>query len=312
MFDIAVVGAIGIDTNIYLPGREIDFKVEANFTRNLDMVGQSGAYCAQGYARLGKKTVLIDTVGEDYHGEYIRQTLQQQGVDLQGLMIDTTGTRRSINIMYPDGRRKNFYDGRGHLTFQPDMKRMVNILKQCRAAHFSVLNWARYLLKPARDLKIPIACDLQDLTDINDPYRRDFIEAADILFFSGANFPDMKPVLKTLLHFKPDLLALIGLGARGCALVNQRKITWFPPFEPPFPVIDTNGAGDGLAVGFITSYWMDGYSIEDSARRGQISARYTCGLQGETARLIDTQTLDQFFNHYPRFSDDPVSETIDV
>ena len=30
------------------------------------------------------------------------------------------GTSRSINFMYGDGRRKNFYDGKSHLQLQPD------------------------------------------------------------------------------------------------------------------------------------------------------------------------------------------------
>lgn len=69
-FDVAVVGNAGIDTNIYLYGQEIDFSVEANFTQNLDCVGQAGGYAARGYAALGKRTAFIGALGEDYHGDY--------------------------------------------------------------------------------------------------------------------------------------------------------------------------------------------------------------------------------------------------
>ena len=67
-FDVAVVGNVGIDTNIYLYGNDIDFNVEANFSENLDYVGQAGGYTSRGYARLGKRTAFIGYVGDDYAG----------------------------------------------------------------------------------------------------------------------------------------------------------------------------------------------------------------------------------------------------
>ncbi len=61
------------------------------------------------------------------------------------------------------------------------------------------------------------------------------------------------------------------------------------------PVIDTNGAGDALAVGFLSSYVLDGYSLEDSIRRGQIAARYTCTQKASSANLITRDSLDRYF-----------------
>ena len=67
-----------------------------------------------------------------------------------------------------------------------------------------------------------------------------------------------------------------GMGAKGCALGTRDGIRYFDPINMDAPVIDTNGAGDGLAVGFLSSDVLGGYSLEDSIRRGQIAARYTC------------------------------------
>ena len=41
---VVVIGNIGIDTNVYLPGNAIDLLHEAIFTENLDTVGQAGAF----------------------------------------------------------------------------------------------------------------------------------------------------------------------------------------------------------------------------------------------------------------------------
>lgn len=54
-FDVAVVGNVGVDTNVYFYG-EPTFEQESNFTLNLDCVGQAGGYSARGFAQLGYRT----------------------------------------------------------------------------------------------------------------------------------------------------------------------------------------------------------------------------------------------------------------
>ena len=44
---------------------------------------------------------------------------------------------------------------------------------------------------------------------------------------------------------------------------------------------DINSVGDTLAVGFPTSYVLDGYPLRETVGRGQIAARYTCTLNHE-------------------------------
>nr|NIV34010.1 carbohydrate kinase family protein [Anaerolineae bacterium] len=109
-FEVVVVGNVGIDTNVYIAGSDIDFTVESNFTENLDYVGQAGGYSSRGYAQLGRRTAFIGYVGDDYQGQFIRREFARDGIDTAALFIDAAGTSRSINFMYRDGRRKNFYD----------------------------------------------------------------------------------------------------------------------------------------------------------------------------------------------------------
>ena len=64
---------------------------------------------------------------------------------------------------------------------------------------------------------------------------------------------------------------------------------------------DTNGAGDSLAVGFLSRYVLDGYGLEDAILRGQIAARHACvsrhacTLRGTSDGLIDRERLDALF-----------------
>ncbi|MGB8647643.1 MAG: carbohydrate kinase family protein [Anaerolineae bacterium] len=292
--DVVVVGNVGIDTNVYSQG-EIDFSVEANFTENLDYVGQAGGYASRGFAQLGKRTAFIGYVGDDYQGRLIHEEFARDGVDTRALFVDPAGTSRSVNLMFRDGRRKNFYDGKSHMTLQPDLAACRAVLAEARLAHFNIPNWARALLPIAREQGLTLSCDIQDVVRLDDDYRRDFIASADILFFSAVNFHDPAPAIHALMQGNDRRIVIAGLGARGCALGTAQGIRFFPPVGMDRPVIDTNGAGDGLAVGFLSSYCLDGYSLEDSIRRGQITARYTCAIKASSANLITPHELERYF-----------------
>jgi sugar/nucleoside kinase (ribokinase family) len=296
IFDVVVVGNVGIDTNVYLPGSDIDFSVEANFTQNLDYVGQAGGYASRGFAQLGHITAFIGHVGNDYHGHFIRQEFARDGIDTTALFIDPQGTSRSINFMYGDGRRKNFYDGKGHMDFEPDLGICRKVLSQAKLAHFNIPNWARRLLPVAQELGLTIACDIQDIVSPDDDYRRDFIKYANILFFSATNHPNPTFLIEYFLAARPELIIVVGMGAKGCALGTKDGIQFFPPIEMNTPVIDTNGAGDGLAVGFLSSYMLDNYSLPTSITRGQIVARYTCTQKASSASLITPLQLAHYFS----------------
>jgi sugar/nucleoside kinase (ribokinase family) len=292
---IVVIGNVGIDTNVYLHQAEVDFTVESNFTENLDYVGQAGGYTGRSYAAYGLPTAFIGHVGDDYHGRLIRETFAADGIDTRALFIDPAGTARSVNFMTRDGRRKNFYDGKGHMTLDVDLERCHETLREARLAHFHLANWARSLLPIARELGLTIACDIQDVVDADDPYRQDFIRAADILFFSAANHADPSLLIDSFLDGQPQRLVIAGMGADGCALGTAWGIRFFPPPPLDTPIIDTNGAGDALAAGFLCSYIFGDYSLEEATLRGQIAARHACSLKANSDNLITREQLDSVF-----------------
>jgi sugar/nucleoside kinase (ribokinase family) len=151
------------------------------------------------------------------------------------------------------------------------------------------------LLPIARELGLPIACDIQDVVSVDDPYRQDFVQHADVLFFSATNYPDPTPLVETFLAAKPEQIVIVGMGARGCALGTRDGTVFFPAVEMESPVIDTNGAGDGLAVGFLSSFVLDGYTLHDSILRGQIVARYSCSQKASSSKLITASKLNHYY-----------------
>ncbi|AKI97498.1 carbohydrate kinase family protein [Kosmotoga pacifica] len=297
-FDVVVVGAVGIDTNVYLKSDAVNFEVEANFTENIDYIGMAGGYSSRGFAKLGKKTAFIGYVGNDYKGRYIMDELRSDRIDITGVFFDPYGTKRSVNLIFKDGTRKTFYDGKGSMYVSPDLKLCRKILSKTRLAHFNIVNWSRYLLPIAKELGLVISVDIQDIVDINDEYRKDYIEAADVLFFSCVNFDSPVPFIEKFLQNNPDRVVVSGMGKKGCVLGTKAGIKFYPAVELDDPVVDTTGAGDSLAVGFLSSYFLDGYSLEDSILRGQIAARYCCSKKASSSELITKEKLDKYFSKF--------------
>ncbi len=294
--DVVVIGNVGIDTNVYFHSGEPDFGREANFTDNIDYLGQAGGYASRGYAALERRTAFIGHVGDDPNGHFIRATLAADGIDVSALWVDPAGTARSINLMYGDGRRKNFYDAKGHMTLRPDLEQCRALFARARLAHFNLPNWGRLLLPLAKAAGVTIACDLQDVVTLRDGYRDDFIDHADIVFFSAVNCDDPEPMMLELLRANSRLVVVSGMGARGCALGTAAGIRRFSPVAMTTPVIDSNGAGDGLAVGFLDAYVLRGESLETAIRCGQIAARHTCTLKASTDGLISPEMLRRYLN----------------
>jgi sugar/nucleoside kinase (ribokinase family) len=290
--EVVVVGSVGVDTNVYLGEGGVDFGRESNFTTNVDYVGQAGGYATRGFAQLGRRTAFVGHVGDDHSGAMIREAFARDGVDTRGLFVDPAGTCRSVNLVEPDGRRKNFYDGKSHMSLRPDQDACRAILDGARLVHFNIPNWARYVLPLARDAGATISCDLQDVVSLGEPYRADFVEHADVLFFSAVNLADPEAAIAEMLRTKPSTIVVVGMGARGCAVGAGGSVRRFEAIAAGEPVVDTNGAGDGLAVGFLTSYVLDGYGLEAAIRRGQIAARHTCARAASTDDLITPALLD--------------------
>jgi len=239
----------------------------------------------------------VGALGDDVLGRWIGEELAQARVEAL-TFVDPAGTSRSVNLMARDGSRRTFYDGKSHLTLAPDLERCRAFLEGARLAHFHLPNWARRLLPIARALGVVVSTDLQDLTNLDDPYRRDFIEASSILFCSAVNL-EAREVGEALLRRNPGAIIVFGLGARGAALCSTAGFRAFPPVSLDRPVVDTNGAGDSLAVGFLTAYVLEGRPLDEAVRWGQTAARWACAERLKWRHLITRDSLEAMLEGRP-------------
>ncbi len=187
---ITVVGNPGLDTLVVLAEDDPDLEADGHFVRNVDTVGHAAAFTARACARLGHDTRILGSTGADVIGRLVRDVLAADGVDTSLMFDDPAGTARSVNFVRPDGRRTFFFDGGSHMTLRPPEPSVQAALSGAQLVLSSLPNWARDVVARARALGVPVAVDLQDVRDPADPYRADFIAAADVLFASAAHLDD--------------------------------------------------------------------------------------------------------------------------
>jgi acarbose 7IV-phosphotransferase len=290
--EVVVVGAAGLDTCVYLPPG-IETLTDVTFTSTRDGVGQAGGYASLGYAALGYRTAYIGAIGSDPAGEQVRAVLSQAGVATSACFDDPEGTARSVNLVHPDGRRQACYDGRGNPTLSIDHDRVRSVLDGSRLCHLNIPNWARTVIPIARECGVRVCCDLQDVTDAEDPYRLDFVLGADIIAFSCARDIDPEAMMRSYWNLNPGLVQIAGLGSHGCAYGADGVVFIQSPPVLDMPIVDTNGAGDALMVGFASRYALEGLQLVEAARQGQLAARVTCSqrVPKSTFASIDLLSL---------------------
>jgi acarbose 7IV-phosphotransferase len=299
--DVLVIGGLGVDTVAYPPSTwHWDVAPEGTLAEVQDVVAHAGGYAARGYAALGYRTAVLGHVGADRHGSWVRETLAGDGVLLDGCV--TSGrTAHSVNVVDAAGLRRNFYDPRLTGVEPPDASRTQHLLERSRIAHVSIPDWARRVLQPARERGVTLVVDVQDAPGPEDEYRRDFVAAADLLFVSGSSLADPEGYARWAISAGPARLVVVGLGADGCLLVPRQGATrTFPPallpadpttgLEPP--VVDTNGAGDSLAVGVASALLLDGRPLQQAVERGLLCARWCCTLRGTSDALLSRAQAD--------------------
>lgn len=278
---ITVVGNPGLDTLVLLAGEEPDLAADGHFTTNIDTVGGAAGYTARDAAALGHRVRLLGSLADDPAGELVRGVLEAEGVDCTTVFPDPLRTTRSVNLITRSGRRIFFFDGGGHMTAVAPAKLVADALDGADLLLCSLANWARTVLPAARAAGIPIAVDLQDVRDSADPYRTDFIAAADYLFASAAHLADPMATARRWMAAGPAKFVLFGLGSRGALLVPRSGAAnqWTPP--PAFtPIVDTTGCGDGLAVGFLDGLLFSDLNPRAAVERGQRLARITAAAVG--------------------------------
>jgi len=250
------------------------------------MSGGSAANTAAGVASLGGKAAFIGKVRNDELGELYARDLVAIGVKFDvAPATEGPATARSFILITPDGERTmNTYLGACQNLTPDDIK--PEIVKASSVIYLEGYLWDPPLAKEAFRKAVEIAHEdgnriamtLSD-TFCVDRYRDEFLTlirdgSIDILF---ANTHELRSLYQTaseeaaLEAFREErVLGVITRSEQG-ALVVMHGETRSVPAHTVDRVVDTTGAGDLFAAGFLTGL-TQGRDLLDCARLGGLAA----------------------------------------
>jgi ribokinase len=215
--------------------------------------GGQAANVAAWAAELGEVARCVAKQADDAAGTLARTLLERRGVELVGPVVaGTTGT--VVALVAPDGERTMATDRGVSVELRPDelepawfeaswlhLSGYALLAEPIAEAALAAVRLAR-----ARDARV--AVDLSSWSAIRaygpERFRANLDAAApDVVF---ANEPEWKMVGGAYALAET---AVVKRGSRGVEVRTSAGVEEFPP--PAAEVVDTTGAGDALAAGFL-------------------------------------------------------------
>ena len=251
-----------------------------------EVSGGSAGNTAAGVAALGGRAGFIGQVAPDQLGEFYRHDLTAAGVEFITPAADVgVPTARSMILVTPDGHRtmNTFLGAAQHLP--------AAALDEQQIRESAVLYLEGYLWDPetpryamvraievARSAGRKVAFTLSDSFCI-DRHRDGFNELIDggridILFANEAEIQGLAgvPHLESAIAaVRGKVETLVVTRSEHGALATRGDERADVPAEPVREVVDTTGAGDLFAAGFLVGYTR-GLPLADSLKLGAIAA----------------------------------------
>lgn len=250
-----------------------------------EVSGGSGANAAAGIAALGSKAAFVGRVAEDQLGEVFAHDIRAAGVDYR-TPFATTGnpTARCLILVTPDAQRTmNTFLGASQDLSRADID--YDLVAQAGITYLEGYLWDPELpreamvvaLEVARANGRKVAFTLSD-TFCVERHRSDFRDLADgrvdILFANETEICSLFEVADfdsaaRALHGKLPI-AVITRSEKGAVVLADGKAIEVRA-APVAKVVDTTGAGDLFAAGFLHGL-AQGRDLESCARLGAAAA----------------------------------------
>jgi sugar/nucleoside kinase (ribokinase family) len=277
-------------------------------------VGGDAVNQAIALTRLGLDAKLICSAGRDNAGFFLRETIASTGADISGIYLaDGYQTGVSIVMISGDGQRK---------FITPFTRDRPDYLPYAETAcvDASVVSIASLMLRP-------FVTPANVLRIARPASERKSVVCADVVAHGGfCSFEELRPAMPFIDYIFPNeeegafltgresldgiadsLLAVgvknvvIKIGSRGCFLKNGETRLIVPAFDAP--AVDTTGAGDNFAAGFIKSL-LDGRSPRECCLYANAAAGVAVGAVGANTGVKSASQIDDFMASHRQQSAD--------
>jgi sugar/nucleoside kinase (ribokinase family) len=300
-FDILGIGHAAYDTfGVLETMPAID---TAAWLDHLEIQGGGAASQAMVAAsRLEMKTAFAGMVGDDREGMFLKNDLEKEGVNTEGLCV-TEGARTSkafVMVESSTGRRTIFVHpgSMPDLVFNDTIKKLI-LRSQIIHLDATVYDLAYEAAVFGKSQGIPVSLDGCE-TKAGQEKTSKLIGLTDILI-TNEGYPglvtgiaDRERALLELARMGPSVV-IATQGKNGSWLVEQGQIRKFRTYE--VPVTDTTGAGDVFHGAFLAAY-LRKMTLPEAISYASACSSLNCMSLGGRKGIPNKETLGRYIaNH---------------
>jgi sugar/nucleoside kinase (ribokinase family) len=241
-------------------------------------------------ARMGASASFLGKTGNCAEGAYYRDSFSNLGGDASRFKIGEVPNGRCLSLVTPDGERTMRTDLGAAMTLAPDEISVADFAG-CAHAHiegYLLFNEAlmRRVLESAKTAGCSISLDLASFEVVNATKSalHDLLnDYVDIVFANedeGSAYTGIKgdyPAIALQLAELCEIVA-VKVGANGSYIAHAGSVEKIEPVYAA-QVIDTTGAGDFWAAGFLYG-WSQGRPLPECAELGSILGAAVVKEQG--------------------------------
>lgn len=254
--------------------------------------GGSAANTLRALAMLGKKTAFLTTLGDHPYSEKFAQDLHDLGIQKLGHQALNEDLMRALCCITPDAERTFLVHIPSSQRQTPDLRDID--FQNTQWLHLDIwglLNGWNYqtIMQQAKKHNIPASLALasssfltenrEKILDLLPQFQIVFCNEEEMLALTGLGAEEGCQKLQEICP-----IAVVTLGAKGALVGSKNQITFVPSF--PVTAIDTTGAGDLFAAGFLYAYLQEA-PLPTCAKIGNRTANAIVQVVG--ARLSKTQ-----------------------
>lgn len=263
--------------------------------------GGSGANSMSTVAFLGGHPIYTGVVSHDEYGRAYEEKLTGYGVKALLRKVNYGLTGSSIILTTPDAERTM----NTHLGVSREFERQdidLDLLKASRIFHLTGYMWdtekqkiaAIYAMEHAKRFGLKVSFDLSDpfLIERNRGEFPHIIKEYVDIVFGNAQEVMMLTDIESPLDAGVELaksceIAAVKIGKEGSYVITDRveKVAGFP-----VEAVDTTGAGDVYAGGFLFAYCRD-MPLAECGRIGNFIASNIVTVKGLGFHLLDRQAI---------------------
>ena len=286
---LLVYGDVSIDIGLRID----DFPIAGLDTSASDpriTAGGAAANFAVAAARLGVGVHVVARVGDDVFSDLLTGALERHGVGTSAVERNEGPSPLVVALIDSRGQR-SFVSSRGPASDAIPHEVYLPRLGEASMVHLSGYSFqdegsrsvAVHLLEEARRREIAVSLDPSPLFAKNYRTESGWLEGIDFVFpnlheataITGRTSPEGAARALRSLGAKA---VVVTMGADGCLVLDDSGAVHIPAITE-FPVVDTTGAGDGFAGGFLAVTLAGGAPVL-AARVGTLVAALIISKRG--------------------------------